>query len=68
MLLSVQTGFSQQDTITQKGRKVFVTGVSEREGAIKTVDRLIDELETWSYWEVTSAVPVSAFGSADYFA
>ncbi len=54
MLLSVQIGFSQQATLTQKGRKVFVVGVSKSEGAVKTVDRLIDELKDWSYWEVTA--------------
>lgn len=53
-LLLSQAGFSQSQQADQKGAQVFVEGVSKNEDAMKTVDRLIDELNGWSYWAVAS--------------
>src|SRR5690606_10956297 len=52
-LLLPYVGMSQDSSkVPQKGSKVYVIGESKNEDAMKAIDRLIDELKDWAYWEV----------------
>lgn len=55
-------GISQESSMTlQKGSKVYVTGESKNEDSIKAVDKLVEELQDWSHWEIKSSE-----GEADF--
>ncbi len=56
LLILPYIGVSQSALTTpEKSSKIYVAGVSKNEDAINAVDKLVDDLKDWSYWEVKSA-------------